>query len=697
VRYCTLRRDRERVCQQQVGRIIRPCILALLAGATAFCALAADDAPPVKAFCVREKPLAPGPRVTPFLQYQAEQAWQEDQDRVKAWDAIHDQRELLKTQSALRQELLQMIGGLPAVKTDLYPQITGRIQMEGFSVEKLIFQSLPGVYVTALVYLPQDHSKKHPAVLVPAGHASDGKFHYQALSQRLVGRGYVVISWDPVGQGERSQFWDATTGKSRYNLVCGEHAVMGNLAYLAGANLARWEIWDGIRAVDYLLTRPEVDAERISITGTSGGGFQTALIAALDERIKAAVPSCYITSLPMRISNRVFADPDSDPEQDLFGMISNGVDHPGLLLMMYPRPVLVAAAVLDFFPIEGTRKTVREVRRLYERFGRGDRIALVEGYQTHQFSSENQEAALDFLDHFNHMPVRHGLSPAKELTAEALQCTRTGQVMLDYSDARSLMAVIREYYDEHKAGSGQSLAKEYYGARYSGVEEWRVSEYFGVPAGEGQITWEATGSSRSNGVSIDRYMLRHGRLLDMPLLYIHQLFIKQRPILMWFSEHGKATAEDWPEIRKYVDAGYDIVSFDFRGLGETRMPYTAGSPDDPALGALDFEQAYVNPISGVLANHVYNSLLIGRPYFLQMMEDAEIASRFAREKLGTKVVAVIGRGDAYTLASAISETLPGIKLVPGAGAKGLKWSEIVEQEREIWPIQYLLPSGAYMH
>ena len=383
---------------------MRPCIMAVLAGAITLCAPAADDPPP-QSFRIREQLLSPGPRITPFLQYQAEQAWREDDDRQRVWDSIHDQRELLKTQDELRQKLLQMIGGLPATKTDLHARVAGRIQMDGFSVEKLIFQSLPGVYVTALVYVPDDHSKKHPAVLVPAGHAPDGKFHYQSLSQRLAGRGYMVISWDPVGQGERSQFWDATAGKSRYNLICGEHAVMGNLAYLAGANLARWEIWDGIRAVDYLLTRPEVDGERISITGTSGGGFQAALIAALDERIKVAVPSCYISALPMRISNRIFADPDSDPEQDLFGMISNGVDHPGLLLLMYPRPVLVAAAVLDFFPIEGTRKTVREVRKLYERFDRGDRIALVQGYHAHQFSPENQEAALDFLDHFNQMPV----------------------------------------------------------------------------------------------------------------------------------------------------------------------------------------------------------------------------------------------------------------------------------------------------
>jgi len=677
--------------------MIRPCVMAVLAGAIAVCALAADDAPPPEAFRVREQPLSPGPRITPFLQYQAEQAWREDNDRQRAWDGIHNERELLRTQDQARRKLLQMIGGLPAAKTDLQARVTGRIEMDGFSVEKLIFQSLPGVYVTALLYVPADHSKKHPAVLVPAGHAADGKFHYQSLSQRLVGRGYVVISWDPVGQGERSQFWDLAAGKSRYNLVCGEHAAMGNLAYLAGANLARWEIWDGIRAVDYLLTRPEVDSQRISITGTSGGGFQATLIAALDERIKVAVPSCYISALPMRMYNRIFADPDSDPEQDLSGMISNGVDHPGLLLMIYPRPVMVAAAVLDFFPIEGTRKTVREVRSLYERFDRGERIALVEGYHGHQFSSENQEAALDFLDRFNQMPVRHGLPAVKELADKALLCTRTGQVALDYRDAKSLMEVIREFYEEHRTAPGHHLLKEYYGDKYGGVKQWQVSEYSGATAVQGQITWEDVGSSKAAGVSIDRYLLRHSKLLEMPLLHIHKSAAGKRTVLLWFREGGKATAADWPDIKKYVEQGYDVVSFDFRGLGETRMPYTAVSPDDPTLGALDFDHAYVNSISGVLANHVYNSLLTGRPYFLQMIEDAEIAGRFAREKLGAKGVAVTAPDGGYTLASAIAETLPRIELLPQPDAKVLKWSEIVEQKQEIWPIQYLLPSGAYIH
>jgi pimeloyl-ACP methyl ester carboxylesterase len=669
----------------------------LVAFALAQATLATDEPPRKEAFHVLQPAATPGPRITSLLRYQTEQAWKQDDERRAAWNAIHTEHELLDLQDELRTKLLQMIGGLPEEKTDLRPRITGKIEMDGFSIEKLILESLPGVYVTALVYLPDDHSAKHPAVLLPAGHAANGKNNYQELSQRLAKRGYVVLAWDPIGQGERSQFWDAKGGKSRYNLICAEHAVLGNLAYLAGTNLARWEIWDGIRAVDYLLTRADVDGERINIVGTSGGGFQAAQIAALDRRIKVVVPSCYITALPMRVFNRIFADPDSDPEQDLFGMISNGVDHPGLLLLMYPRPVLVAAAVLDFFPIEGTHKTFREVRDMYERFHHGDRIALVESYNAHQFSLENQESAIEFLDHFNHMPVRHGLPAVKKLEDKALQCSRTGQEMLDFDDAKSLIEVIGKYYDEHKNRHGGTLAQNYFSDGYSGINKWQVAEDTGLQPVKDLISWESLGSTTAGDVSIDRYLLRHTGQLEMPLLHIHKSSEGQRELLLWFHDDGKATSENWAEIKKYLDKNYDVISIDFRGLGETKMPYKAISPDDPAMAQLDFDQSYVHPLSSVLAGYVYNSILTGRPYFLQLIEDAEIAARFAHEKLHLRVTAVTAPGDAYTLASAISETLANIKLLPGADGMVLKWSEIVRQRREIWPIQYLMPSGAYIH
>jgi len=665
---------------------------------TAFSAFGGSTPPP-EAFSVL--PVAPtGPQITPYLQYQTDLAWREDAERMKVWDGIRTEQDLFRIQKEIRQKLLTMLGGMPTTRAPLHPHITGRIAMDGFHIEKLIFESLPGIHVTALLYVPDDPNvgehAKHPAILVPAGHAEDGKAHYQTLCQRLVQRGYVVLSWDPVGQGERSQFWDAKAGKSRYNRICAEHAVLGNLAYLAGTNLARWEIWDGLRAFDYLLTRPEVDPERISITGTSGGGFQAMHIAALEPRIKVAAISCYITSLPMRIHNRIFKDPDSDPEQDLYGMISNGVDNAGLLLLMYPRPVLVAAATLDFFPIEGTHKTFHEVSKLYSRFGHADRIALAEGYHGHQYSDENQEAALEFLDHFNQLAARHTLAPAKDLDENTVQCTRTGQVMLDFEDARSLMDVIRDYYTEHETRTGGSLRQLYLGRNYPGIATWKVSRYRGLTPTEGDIAWESAGTSTFEDTSIDRYVLRHSRNLVMPLLHIHKTASQGRHWLLWFSKNGKARADDWPEIRKYLDAGFDIITFDFRGLGETRMPYKAVSEDDPSFAKLDFDRAYVNPLSSVLADYVYNSLLTGRPYFLQMIEDAEIATRFSRLKLHAGDFSVASDEEGFTLVNAIAGTLPRVQQIPEPGAH-MKWSDLVVEKRELWPIQYLLPGGAYIH
>jgi dienelactone hydrolase len=656
-------------------------------------------APPEEAFKISPAPLN-GPQITPFLQYQTDIAWRQDAARLVAWRKVNSESDLIQLQNELRTKLLAMIGGLPTVRTPLHARITGSIEMAGFHIEKLIFESLPGVHVTALLYVPNESNAgkatKHPAILVPAGHAADGKAHYQALCQRLVQRGYVVLAWDPVGQGERSQFWDAKSGKSRYNLICAEHAVLGNLAYLAGTNLARWEIWDGLRAFDYLLTRPEVDVDRINITGTSGGGFQAMHIAALEPRIRVAAISCYITSLPMRVHNRIFKDPDSDPEQDLFGMISNEVDNAGLLLLMYPRPVFVAAAVLDFFPIEGAEKTFREVQEFYSRFGHADRISMIEGYHGHEYSPGNQEAAFEFLDHVNHLPAVRTLAPVKELDAKTVQCTRTGQVLVDTDDAKPLTDLIRDYYIEHKGQQTPSIRELYFGQGYPGINSWKVAAYDNVMPPDGVVAWEDRGSSTIDHVSIDRYALHHSHGLVMPLLHIHSAANQGKRCLIWFTQDGKARPENWPEIRKQVDAGYDIVTFDFRGLGETRMLYKAISEDDPSLALLDDLHAYVNPLSSVLADYVYNSLLTGRPYFLQMIEDAEIAVRFSQEVLHAGRISIASDPQSAVLVGAIAGVLPGMSLSSPPAADLMKWSDLVIQRREQWPIEYLLPGGAYI-
>src|SRR5207245_8633810 len=111
--------------------------------------------------------------------------------------------------------------------------------------------------------------------------------------------------------------------------------------------------------------------------------------------------------------------------------------------------------------------------------------------------------------------------------------------------------------------------------------------------------------------------------------------------------------------------GREVLSLDPRGLGETRMGYQAVSIDDPDLARLGEQAAYASPISGVLANHVYNALLTGRPYVLEMVEDVEVAAPSAREKLGARALAVAGRGEARVVAALAAEVLP--DLAPFSG------------------------------
>jgi hypothetical protein len=640
------------------------------------------------------EPVAEGPRITPYLAYQIERAWAFDAARQERFARVKTEADLRALQDELRRKALGLIGGLPETKTPLHARVTGTIRLDGYRIEKLVFESLPGLHVTALVYVPDGPAGPRPAVLLACGHSPLGKAYpaYQEIAVRLARRGYVVLCWDPVGQGERSQFWDRARGRSRYNLVCGEHAVLGNFATIAGTSLVRYMVWDGVRALDYLLTRDDVDGERIAITGTSGGGFQSLWIGALDPRVRVILPSCFPTSLPMRMANRIFEDPDSDPEQDPPGLVSEGIDHVGLLLLAYPRPFHVSAAVLDFFPIEGTRKSMREVAALYERFGHADRVAWSEGYHKHQYSAENQARAFAFLDRAFGRPVAR-LGDAQALPAEALRGTPSGQVREDLA-GRSLVDVIRDETREHPPAA-REVAELYRAEGHPGIGAWPVTAFEGA-APRKAIAWEVAGSDRVGAAVIDRYRLHHSGGLLIPLLHVRREGVRSRqPLVVRLDLAGKVGSSEWPWVEARLAEGHEIASFDPRGLGETRMRYKAASIDDPLLAPKDEQEAYTSPLSGVLANHVYNAQLLGRPYLMELVEDVEIVVRFARARLGAREVAVEGRGDARLLARAAAAALPDVALVRPLGAEpAFTWAEAVERSREVWPIHYLLPAGA---
>jgi dienelactone hydrolase len=675
-------------------RLVRwPMLLLVVAALASAAPTLAADVPTPEMLQVLPTP-PEGPRITPFLSYQLERAWAFDAARQERWGRVQTEADLSALQDELRRKALDVIGGLPETKTPLDARVTGTIPMDGYRIEKLVFESLPGIHVTALVYVPDGPGRK-PAVLLACGHSAIGKAFasYQEIAARLARRGYVVLCWDPVGQGERSQFWDEARGRSRYNLICGEHAVLGNLATLAGTSLVRYMVWDGMRALDALLARDDVDGGRIAVTGTSGGGFQATWLGALDTRIGAVLPSCFPTALPMRMANRIFEDPDSDPEQDPPGLVSAGVDHPGLLLLAYPRALHVSAAVLDFFPIEGTRKTMREVAAFYRRFGHGDRVAISEGYHRHQYSLENQARAFAFLDRVFGRPAGQPMPSVKTLEPSALLCTRSGQVRVDLP-GRSLLDVIRDDSRRRSGAAAASIAELYRGPGYPGIANWPVVPFAGW-APRDAIAWEAAGEDRVGTAVIDRYRLYHSGRLVIPLVHVRREGAPRGNVLVPLSLEGKIRVADWPWVEERLGEGHEVVSFDPRGLGETRMRYKAASIDDPDLAPKDEDAAYASPLSGVLANHAYNAQLLGRPYLLDMIEDVEIAARFARARLGAKEVAVEAHGDALLLARAVAAALPDMALVlPATPEPSFSWKESVESLRETWPIHYLVPGGA---
>jgi cephalosporin-C deacetylase-like acetyl esterase len=558
----------------------------------------------------------------------------------------------------------------------------------------VIFESQPHFYVTALLYLPEKMKAPSPAVLVACGHSANGKVYYQLLCQRLVKQGYVVLCWDSVGQGERSQFWDASTGRSRYNLTCGEHAVLGNLAYLAGSNLARWEIWDGTRGLDYLLTRPEVDPKHINITGTSGGGFQASHIAALDSRIQVVAPSCYISALPMRMANRIFRDPDSDPEQDIFRMVEAGIDHSGLMLLIYPRPLMLAAAVEDFFPIEGTRRSFREIEVLYRRFGKEALVDKVEGYHPHSFSEENQLAVINFLNRFNGQPAISQLPTVSPIPETNLVCTRSGQVALEFPNAQAMTELIKRYYETHRPGKLPEIGQLYRDASYPGIAHWPVR------AGDGgdsrhSIEWKKIRGEEFGDWQFDHYQLSHSGILRIPLIHIYSRNRRSDHLVFWIQKNGKARPEDWPALLTLLNQGLEVITFDFRGQGEDSMAFSTTGVDAASGGSGAMLQ-YDDPLSGVLENYIYNSMLTGRAYFLQMLEDTEIVQRFVEIRLKPAESWVCVPGDSALLARAIVATFPEIKLHADSVPGTFVWSRAILEKMEKWPIQFLLPGGAFI-
>ena len=376
--------------------------------------------------------------------------------RLEKLERLHTEKQIGAYQDQLRDFFGEIIDLKSFKRTPLNPKITGRLERDGYSVEKVIFESLPGFHITGNLYRPAGDGP-FPAILHPCGHTSNGKAAdvYQKANLLLVKHGFIVLCFDPIGQGERKQLLDPKTGKGLHSAT-GEHHVLGVAPVLLGRGLASYMIWDGMRAIDYLESRSDVDPKRIGCTGNSGGGNMTSFLMALDDRIVAAAPGCFMTTTRQKNEK----PGPGDPEQNLFAQIREGLDHPDFAIIRAPRPTLILAATEDFVPIEGTWLAFRQAKRVYTKLGFPERIDLVEAPEKHGYSVRLREGAVRFFARWLQGRNIEVFEPEKVAVEKEgdLLCSPKGQVIA-MAGARPVFDLNRERSEELKAERREKMGE----------------------------------------------------------------------------------------------------------------------------------------------------------------------------------------------------------------------------------------------
>ncbi|MEQ9408881.1 MAG: acetylxylan esterase [Fuerstiella sp.] len=346
------------------------------------------------------------------------------QQRIARLAALQSKADAENYVTSCRTRIRTCLGDHPE-RTPLNPQITAIHERDGYRIENLIFESRPGFPVTANLYVPTGVTGRRPAVVGTCGHSSNGKAEkaYQGFSQGLAKQGYVCLIYDPIGQGERLQYLDEHLN-SHVGVGVREHLKAGNQQFLVGESFSMWRAWDGMRALDYLLTREEVDPAQIGVTGNSGGGTMTTLLCGVDQRWSMAAPSCYVTSFVRNLENELPADTEQCPPKAL----ALGLDHEDFLAALAPKPIIILAKEKDFFDVRGSEEAYDRLKRLYTLLGAEEHISLFVGPTFHGFTQENREAMYGW---FNRVTGTAGDSKEPDLTIEddlTLQCTPQGQV-----------------------------------------------------------------------------------------------------------------------------------------------------------------------------------------------------------------------------------------------------------------------------
>jgi hypothetical protein len=483
-------------------------------------------------------------------------------------------------QEKVKEKLSKVLGEFPE-KTPLNAKIIDVIQKEKFRVEKIIFESQPKYYVTAAMYIPKNLKGKTAAIIYTSGH-SDIAFRvgvYQQVCINLVEKGFVVFAFDPVSQGERMQYLDAESKELLVGGPTSEHTYEGTQLFMIGASLANYMIWDGIRAVDYLLTRPEVDASRIGITGRSGGGTQSSYIAAFDKRIKAVAPENYITNFK-RLWDTIGPQ---DAEQIFYHGIEEGLDHADLLEVRAPKPALQITTTRDFFSIQGAKETEQEIKKVYKAYNAENQFSRVEDNAEHAVTEKNMEALYAFFQRSLNMSGNSKNEKVKYLTQEELTITKTGQVVtslvgetvfsLNNKEAQKAIAKIKlseKDINTHLKNIVKS-AKEISG--YEKPEEIGKAVFSGKYAND-RYTTEKYFIIGETGAPIPFLLFVPNEIIASPIIYLNP--------------EGKSA--DLEEIEWLLKYGHPVLAADLIGFGEMEQEISSKTKYKTGYGEISNSQ-----------------------------------------------------------------------------------------------------------
>lgn len=485
-----------------------------------------------------------------------------DRRRDEVRKALESEKLLRERQEKLRNDYQELLGPFP-VKTPLNPIITGTIECEDYIIEKVAFESRPGFHVTANLYLPKNRKGPFPGVLVPCGHSFEGKAlpAYQRVCILLAKNDLVALIVDPICQGERFQFLNEEGQPATYGGTL-THTLLDIAANLAGTDVVSYEAWDNIRAIDYLISRPEVNPEKIGMTGNSGGGTQTFFSMALDDRIVAAAPSCYPATKEIKF---VTIGP-SDGCQQIYNEGRLGIEETDYLTMRAPKPTRILAAEQDFFDIEGTQILYVEAKKVYTKLGFPDQVDLFSYNDKHGFSKPRREAAVHWMKKWllnDDTPV---IEPELAVHAEKdLLVTSTGQAVTFFEDEKTVVDLNRELVNSLK-----TQREDFW--RENSKEEClaRVKQLAGIEEFSNSPVVIHTGTIKREKYTIEKLILKNAEFPVPGLLFIPDDLVEKAPAHIYVNGRGKETnAGAEGEIAKMVNKNTIVLAIDVRGVGET--------------------------------------------------------------------------------------------------------------------------------